>query len=113
MLRAGELCRITVQPWQGPWAAEWSQVLKRVIGRLSVALSVKIITWNGKHSDRTAYNELSLSAIFLWLSVKAFYEKGKNLTDLPRLNQEARGYFTVPDAVTVVLNVFIAIPLHS
>ena len=46
MLRAGELCRITVQPGQGPWAAEGSQVLKRVISRLSVALSVKIMTWN-------------------------------------------------------------------
>ena len=50
-----------------------------------------------KHSDRTANHELSLSVIFLWLSVKAFYEKGKNLRDLLRLNQEARGYFTVPN----------------
>ena len=50
-----------------------------------------------KHSDRTAHYELSLSVIFLWSSVKAFYEKGKNLRDLPRLNQEARGYSTVPN----------------
>ena len=41
--------------------------------------------------------ELSLSVIFLWLLVKAFYEKGKKLRDLPRLNQEARGYFTAPN----------------
>ena len=41
-------CTVTVQPSQGPWAAEWSQVLERVIGRLWIALSVKIITWNGK-----------------------------------------------------------------
>ena len=30
-------------------------MLKGVIGRLSVVLSVKIITWNGKHSDGTTY----------------------------------------------------------
>ena len=93
MLQAGELCRITVQPCQGPWAAKGSQVLKRAIGRFSVALSVQIITWNGKDSDRTTYHELSLSVIFLGLSVKAFYEKDKNLRDVPRLHQEARGYF--------------------
>ena len=36
------------------------------------------------------------SVNFLWLSVKAFYEKGKNFRDLPGLNQEAWGYVTVP-----------------
>ena len=45
--------------------------------------------------------ELSLSVIFLWLSVKAFHEKGKNLRDLPILNQEARGYFTSPSDLRV------------
>ena len=48
-----------------------------------------------KHSDRTTCDELSLSVIFLWLSVKAVYGKGKNLRDSPRLSQEAQGYFTV------------------
>ena len=64
MLRAGELSRITVQPWRGPWASEESQVLKRVSGRLSVALSIKIITGNGKISDRTTYKGMVLIGNF-------------------------------------------------
>ena len=43
--------------------------------------------------------ELSLSVIFLWLSVKALYDKGRNLKNLLRLSQEARGYFTAPIGV--------------
>ena len=90
--------------WQGPWAAEGSQVLKRVIGRLSVALSEKSSPGMEKHSDRKTHNKLSLSVIFLWLSVKVFFEKGKNLRDLPRLNQEGRGYLTVPAQVGYLLD---------
>ena len=66
----------TVQSWRGPWAVEGSQVLKRVIGRLSAALSVKIITWN-EHSDRSTYCGVSLSVIFLWLSVKALLKRAR------------------------------------
>ena len=59
-------------------------MLKRVIGMLSVALSVKSITWNRKHSDRTTDKTIVFIGEFLWLSVKAVYEKGNNLRDPPR-----------------------------
>ena len=50
----------------GPWQPRGLKCSKRVIGRLSVvALSAKIITWNGKHPGRATYKvELSLSVIF-------------------------------------------------
>ena len=65
MLRAGELSRITVQPWPRPWASEGSQVLKRAIGRLSVALSVKKTSPGmKKSSDRTTYKGIVLIGNF-------------------------------------------------
>ena len=63
-------------------------MLKRVIGRLAGTLSVKIITWNGNHSDRTTYTGIALMGRFPLAIGEGFYEKGRNLGDLPRLNQE-------------------------
>ena len=71
-------------------------MLKRVIGRLSVTLSVKIITGKGKNSlTELLIKELSLSVIFLRLSVKTLYERDKNLRGPPILSEEARGHFSV------------------
>ena len=66
------------------------------MGKLSVALSLKIITSNGNSSLIELLKKLPLSVVLLWLSVHAFYERGNNLSDMPRLNQEVRGYFTAP-----------------
>ena len=68
-------------------------MLKRVIGRLSVALSVKIITGNGKFSDRTTYKGMVLIGDFPPVIGKDFFERDKNLRDPPGLFY--RGIFVV------------------
>ena len=92
----------TVQSWRGPWAVEGSQVLKRVIGRLSAALSVKIITWN-EHSDRSTYCGVVLICNFPLVIGEGPSEKGKNLRDLPKLNQEAQG-FLLPQMIVLEMH---------
>ena len=96
MLRAGELSRITVQPWPGPWASEGSQVLKRVIGRLSVPLSVKNITGNKQSSDRTTYKGIVLIGIFPPVIGKDFLGKGQKLKGPTNSKRRGAGSFYRP-----------------
>ena len=46
-----------------------------------------------KHSDRTTCKRIVLLGKFPMRTGEGFLSKGKNLRDVPRLNQEARGYF--------------------